>query len=230
MPITLNVNPKTVIWLQNTFPRWYWFFCTEYYLLTQPRGTFSQMNMSTNSHIMLKGNVLFLAFKSKQTKIEYFQRSVYITLQLKNPWKQQVNIMKAKYVFKYFTCTQKKMPEDAAEKYHVNTSIFLLCVVKKILLFHRKSCHITLSSVFSCRTLDPEYGSKTGNERRLKFSCPRSLCCCWAVNCSLLYLVFSTSWLAEKYAFSAPTKCCGLKVKRNVSCRGCGTYNLPLNI
>lgn len=115
----------------------------------------------------------------------------------------------------------------------MNTSIFkkiFCCVCYKILLFHRKSCHITLSSVFSCRTLDPEDGSKTGNERRLKFSYPRSLCCCWAVSCSLLYLVFSTSWLAGKYYFSAPTKCCGLKVKMNVSCRGCGTYNLSLTI
>lgn len=182
------------------------------------------MNISTNfkfSYIMLEGNVLFLAFKSKQTKVEYFQRSVCIPLQFIN-----------KYVFKYLACTQKKMPEDAAEKItwtHQYSKRSVVCV-PKYCYFIGKGCHIALSTVFSCRTLDPEYGSKTGNERRLKFSCPRPLCCCWAVSCSLLYLVFSTSWLAEKYAFSAPIKCCGLKVKMNVSCGGCGTYNLPLTI
>lgn len=236
MPITLKGNPKTVIWLQNTFLRSYWFFCTESYLLTQPRGTFNQMIIRTNfkiSNIMynVKGKRIISRFQIQTNKNRILPKECVYYFAIKTPWNS--NIIKAKYVFKYFTSTQNKMPEDAAEKYHVNTTIFKkisFCVCYKTLLFHRKSCHIMLSSLFSCQTLDPEYGSKTGNEWRLKFSYPRSLCCYWAVSCSLLYLVFSTSWLEEKYAFSAPTKCCGLKVKVNLSCRGCGTKNLPLNI
>lgn len=131
------------------------------------------------------------------------------------------------------SCTQKKMPEDAAEniiRTHQYSKRSPVVCVTEYCYFIVKACHIALSTVFSCRTLDPEYGSKTGNELRLKFSYPRSLWCCWAVSCSLLYLVFSTSWLAEKYAFPAPTKCCDLKVKMNVSCGGCGTYHLLLTI
>lgn len=98
---------------------------------------------------MLKGNVSFIAFKSdnEAQKTSTFKRSVY-HFAIKNLWKQQANVIKVKYVFKYFTCTQKKMPGDAA---YTNTSIF-----KKITYCATKYAYFMGNVIFSSPTPDRE--------------------------------------------------------------------------